>query len=214
MACLSVFALTEQSITRQEWHEFVTATQQPNHFHPQGRRLTMSSRIVSSRIVAIFLATGMAIASSVLPLSSALASPHADQGRFSSSGRDRPEATVEVTAAAADSDDPAAIALTVTQQMRLVDLLRGTSVASDLLSDDLRRDIADRAIVLPSGIQKRLQRGKPLPPGIAQKVVLPTSVNSYLGLPVGSVEIATVGSNVVVLDPLTSIVVDLLLNVL
>jgi len=64
---------------------------------------------------------------------------------------------------------------------------------------------------LPPGIAKKLARGKPLPPGIAKKVLPPDLVAV---LPPSPYQRVLVGPNVVLLDPGTGLVVDILLNIL
>jgi hypothetical protein len=61
---------------------------------------------------------------------------------------------------------------------------------------------------LSSGIQKQLLRGKGLPPGIAKKLVpLPKQVNTYINLPT-NYDLVVVGSNVVLIDQVNTVVMD------
>jgi len=64
---------------------------------------------------------------------------------------------------------------------------------------------------LPPGIRKRLARGKPLPPGIAKQVA-PGGLRSQVRLPKGY-EIIEVGLDVLLVDVATSIVHDILTDV-
>ncbi len=65
---------------------------------------------------------------------------------------------------------------------------------------------------LPPGIRRRLARGKALPPGIAKRAV-PADLRSRVQLPTGY-EIVEVGLNVVLVEIATSIVRDILTDVL
>ena len=64
---------------------------------------------------------------------------------------------------------------------------------------------------LPPGIRKRLARGKPLPPGIAKQVA-PSGLRSRVRLPDGY-EIIEVGLDVLLVEVATSIVHDILMDV-
>ena len=64
---------------------------------------------------------------------------------------------------------------------------------------------------LPPGIRKRLARGKPLPPGIAKQVA-PAGLRSRVRLPDGY-EIIEVGLDVLLVEVATSIVHDILMDV-
>jgi hypothetical protein len=101
------------------------------------------------------------------------------------------------------------IGLNDRQKERLINLLRGGSRNDYVLNPAIRIEIRDRANSLPPGIQKRLARGKSLPPGIAKKILLPYDVNNYLDLS-PDVRIVVLGSSVVIVDPLTNIVWDIL----
>lgn len=63
---------------------------------------------------------------------------------------------------------------------------------------------------LPPGIRKRLARGKPLPPGIAQKVA-PAGLRSRIRLPDGY-QIVEVGLDALLVEVATSIVHDILMD--
>ena len=68
------------------------------------------------------------------------------------------------------------------------------------------------ATALPPGIAMNLARGKPLPPGIAKKLLpsdLLTRLPSYPGY-----EYRIVGNDVVLVDTTTNIVTDVLTNIL
>lgn len=104
------------------------------------------------------------------------------------------------------------LTLSSSQRTLLVDLLRGRTVRNDLLTSSTRTQILNQVSSLPPGIQKQLLQGKGLPPGIAKKVFLPRQVNNYLNLPT-RYNLVAIGSNLVVLDSVTSVVVDLLTNV-
>jgi len=64
---------------------------------------------------------------------------------------------------------------------------------------------------LPPGIRKRLARGKPLPPGIAKRAV-PQGLRSEIQLPAGY-EIMEVGLDVLLVEVATSIIHDVLMDV-
>lgn len=101
------------------------------------------------------------------------------------------------------------------QGAMLLDLLLGRTNNSQIISPALYRSITYRE-TLPPGIQMRLAKGKPLPPGIAKKMVpLPTSVNSYLGLPSRHpVQLGVAGNDVILYSVATGLVLDILRNVL
>lgn len=98
---------------------------------------------------------------------------------------------------------------TTSQRTVLVDLMRGTcSSCNYLVSNSLRTQIVNQGRSLPPGIQKQLLRGKGLPPGIAKKLVpLPKQVNTYINLPT-YYDLVVVGSNVVLIDQVNTVVVD------
>lgn len=93
------------------------------------------------------------------------------------------------------------------QRTQLTALLSGRVVRNDVLNVSTRNLIGSQISSLPPGIQKRLARGKGLPPGIAKKVILPRTVNTYLNIP-AEYELVVIGSNVVLCDSVTKIVVD------
>lgn len=64
---------------------------------------------------------------------------------------------------------------------------------------------------LPPGIRKRLARGKPLPPGIAKQVA-PDGLRARVRLPKGY-EIIEVGLDMLLVDIATSVVHDILTDV-
>lgn len=103
---------------------------------------------------------------------------------------------------------------TTSQRTVLVDLLRGNCSCNSLLTNSVRTQIISQARTLPPGIQKQLLRGKGLPPGIAKKLVmLPKQVNTYVNLPT-YYDLVVVGSNVVLVNQVNSVVVDFISNVL
>ena len=67
------------------------------------------------------------------------------------------------------------------------------------------------AEALPPGIRRRLARGKALPPGIAKKFV-PAGLRSRIQLPAGF-EIVEVGLDVFLVEVATSIIHDVLMDV-
>ena len=67
------------------------------------------------------------------------------------------------------------------------------------------------ALALPPGIRKRLERGKPLPPGIAKKVA-PAGLRSQLGVPRGF-EVMEVGLDVLLVEVATGVIHDVLMDV-
>ncbi|BAS57207.1 hypothetical protein NIES2135_34410 [Leptolyngbya boryana NIES-2135] len=93
------------------------------------------------------------------------------------------------------------------QRTQLTALLSGRVIRNDVLNVSTRNLVASQISSLPRGIQKRLARGKGLPPGIAKKVILPKTVNTYLNIP-AQYELVVIGSNVVLCDSATKIVVD------
>ncbi|HSG48898.1 MAG TPA: anti-virulence regulator CigR family protein [Longimicrobiales bacterium] len=68
------------------------------------------------------------------------------------------------------------------------------------------------AEALPPGIRRRLERGKPLPPGIAKKVA-PPALMGRLALPRGF-ELVEVGLDVLLVEVATSVVHDVLMDVI
>lgn len=102
---------------------------------------------------------------------------------------------------------------TSNQRTVLVDLLQGNCSCNNLLTSAFRSQLVSQARSLPPGIQKQLLRGKGLPPGIAKKLVLPKQVNSYVNLPT-TYDLVVIGSNLVLLDQVNSVVVDFITNIL
>jgi hypothetical protein len=98
---------------------------------------------------------------------------------------------------------------TTNQRTVLVNLMQGNcSSCNYLVSNSLRTQIVNQGRSLPPGIQKQLLRGKGLPPGIAKKLVrLPKQVNTYINLPT-YYDLVVVGSNVVLIDQVNTVVVD------
>jgi hypothetical protein len=94
-----------------------------------------------------------------------------------------------------------------------------TASASITLTRDMQVEIRDWYVrhpignveALPPGIRKRLARGKPLPPGIAKKVA-PAGLRSRLRLPNGY-QVIEVGLDVLLVEVATSIVHDVLMDV-
>ncbi|MEX0270245.1 hypothetical protein AB3R30_13965 [Leptolyngbyaceae cyanobacterium UHCC 1019] len=103
---------------------------------------------------------------------------------------------------------------TTSQRTVLVNLMRGScSSCNYLVSNALRTQIINQGRSLPPGIQKQLLRGKGLPPGIAKKLVpLPKQINTYINLPT-YYDLVVVGSNVVLVDQVKTVVVDYISNV-
>jgi hypothetical protein len=65
---------------------------------------------------------------------------------------------------------------------------------------------------LPPGIRKKLARGKPLPPGIAKRM-LPSDLDARLPVRAGAVR-QVIGSDVVLIAVATNIVLDILFDVI
>jgi hypothetical protein len=94
-----------------------------------------------------------------------------------------------------------------------------TASASIMLTKDMQTEIRSwyslhpvgNVEALPPGIRKRLARGKPLPPGIAKQVA-PAGLRSRVRLPDGY-EIIEVGLDVLLVEVATSIVHDVLMDV-
>ena len=101
--------------------------------------------------------------------------------------------------------------LDVAQRSRLETLLQGTD--DSIIDIYTRREIQEQIDSLPPGIQRRLARGRALPPDIAKKVDLPTRVNEYVGLE-EDIQVVVVGRDAVVLDPVTGVIVDVLRQIL
>lgn len=106
-----------------------------------------------------------------------------------------------------------AITLTAAQRTFLDSLLNGTSDQNYLLTEEMREEIQAQIGTLPPGIQRRLARGRALPPGIAKKVTLPEQVNEEIGLD-ENLEITILGEDIAIIDPVTDLVVDLLQGIL
>ena len=81
-----------------------------------------------------------------------------------------------------------------------------------MLSSDIRADIQSQIDSLPPGIQRRLSRGRRLPPGIAKKVSLPEQVNEQIDLD-EDIRIIVVGSDVAVVDSTTELIIDVIRDV-
>ena len=70
---------------------------------------------------------------------------------------------------------------------------------------------ASNASALPPGIRKNLERGKPLPRGIARKQV-PGALRSELAVPTGY-EVIEVGLDVLLVEVATGLIHDVLMDV-
>ncbi len=66
---------------------------------------------------------------------------------------------------------------------------------------------------LPPGQQKRLAKGKPMPPGIAKKH-LPTSLDQRLGVPGSGTARVIIGNDVVLIQVSTGLVLDVIAGVI
>lgn len=95
----------------------------------------------------------------------------------------------------------------------------GVTVSVELSTDvesRIRDFYASHAAVeaepLPPGIRRRLERGKPLPPGIAKKTA-PPELRSRVDVPAGY-EIIEVGLDVLLVEVATSVVHDVLMDVI
>ena len=91
----------------------------------------------------------------------------------------------------------------------------GLTLSGELRSQ-IREFYAGRPVsgaeALPPGIRKNLERGKPLPPGIAKKVA-PAELFSRLGLPEGF-QLVEVGLDVLLLEVATNTIHDVLLDII
>jgi hypothetical protein len=91
--------------------------------------------------------------------------------------------------------------------------------AAVTLSVELKAQIGDfyssrsgsNVEALPPGIRRRLERGKPLPPGIAKRTA-PPELQSRLELPAGF-EIVEVGLDVLLVEVATDIVHEVLMDI-
>ncbi len=98
-------------------------------------------------------------------------------------------------------------------------VVSSSATISVTLSPDMKVQVRDFYSVrdasgvkpLPPGIRKRLARGKPLPPGIAMTRV-PQGLSSGLRLPSGF-ELVEVGLDVLVVEVATSLIHDVLMDV-
>jgi hypothetical protein len=99
------------------------------------------------------------------------------------------------------------------QRNQLISVIRGTGSEAYLLTEAQRLEITHQYASLPPGIRKKLARGKGLPPGIAKKFLLPPTVNTYLGIPTDR-HIIIAGRSIILLDPVSDRILDVLLDVL
>ncbi len=112
------------------------------------------------------------------------------------------------------SQDALSTPLTADQRVYITNLLRDPNHPdAALITSGTRSDIQSQLSSLPPGIQRRLARGRSLPPGIAKKVFLPASINDRIDLN-DNVRIVVVGPDVAVIDPVTGLIVDLLRQIL
>ncbi len=120
-----------------------------------------------------------------------------------------------ISQAESDEDFQAAstaLTLTAAQRAAIASILQDTNDET-ILSPAIRGDIQSQIDSLPPGIQRRLARGRALPPGIAKKVSLPSRVNEQIDLG-ENVQIIVLGRDVVVVDPVTDLIVDIIRDVL
>lgn len=104
------------------------------------------------------------------------------------------------------------IRLNQDQKAELIDLLKGRDSNGYILSPGIRIEITNQINSLPPGIQKRLAKGKPLPYGIAKKVILPQEVNKHVNLS-QDYKIIVLGSSVIVLSSSDNLILDILQNI-
>lgn len=97
---------------------------------------------------------------------------------------------------------------------------RGGDGAQVELSVEIRTQVRDfyaqraptHATALPPGIRRRLERGKPLPPGIAKQVA-PEALLARVSLPRGF-ELVEVGLDVLLVEVATNVIHDVLMDVI
>jgi hypothetical protein len=104
------------------------------------------------------------------------------------------------------------IELNQVQKINLINLLRGRNSDDFILNNGIEIEIEHQINSLPPGIQKRLAKGKPLPYGIAKKVILPREVNDYLHLS-QDYRIVVLGSSVIVFSSSDNIILDIFENI-
>ena len=97
---------------------------------------------------------------------------------------------------------------------------RGGDGAPVELSVEIRTQVREfyaqrtptHATALPPGIRRRLERGKPLPPGIAKQVA-PEALLARVSLPRGF-ELVEVGLDVLLVEVATNVIHDVLMDVI
>ena len=82
----------------------------------------------------------------------------------------------------------------------------------DVITEFYSSRVRSGARALPPGIRRNLERGKPLPPGIA-KQVLPAELSSRITVP-DRFEIVEVGLDVLLVEVATGIIHDVLMDVI
>jgi hypothetical protein len=104
------------------------------------------------------------------------------------------------------------IRLNQEQKGDLIDLLKGRNSNGYILSPSIRIEITNQRNSLPPGIQKKLAKGKPLPYGIAKKVILPQEINKHVNLS-QDYKIIVLGSSVIVVSSLDNLILDILQDI-
>ncbi len=138
----------------------------------------------------------------------ALAQSHKAKGKGNAGGKEKPAAAATKNGSGADSAEDRL-------EEEVVD-----EVLDGIFGED-DREIIERyartkgvaTTSLPPGIAKNVQRGKPLPPGIAKRG-LPTDLESRLPTLREGLERVIVGDDVTIIEEGTRIVVDVLEDVL
>lgn len=159
-----------------------------------------------------FLATASLMAVSTASLFSSSAQAHHRPGHQGGPPHRVQQTEERESRYTEDTDNYEGVALTTAQRTALISLFQDTG-DDIIITRRTRREIQEQIDTLPPGIQRRLARGRSLPPGIAKKVSLPTQVNRHIDLS-DDVQIIVVDRDVVVVDPVTDLIVDILRDVL
>lgn len=97
----------------------------------------------------------------------------------------------------------------------LLELLFAQSKHHDLIDDEIRFALRNQA-VLPPGDQRQLAPGTQIPPRLTDKVlILPQPVNHFLGFrKQADLKIGILGDDILLYDPKTQLIHDVLRNIL
>jgi hypothetical protein len=98
------------------------------------------------------------------------------------------------------------------QHSQFINLLRHNHNNNNIVSNSLRSRIFSQRNLVTQRTRRQVQRGNIFPSGVSGTVVLPRTVNSYLGFSQHNLDLVLVGSDLVFVHPSTRMVLGVVEN--